>query len=291
VVNNVETLAWAPAVVMRGGKVYAAAGTRIPAEAKQLAFTGRRLFSISGDVVRPGIYEVPVGIQLRWLLEDPKYCGGVKGKLKAVATSGPSGGLLPARLPVDPKFDEKKRADAVARLRERPGPDADLMEWFLTTQVRVGAKSFNLLRVPLDLNFFRNMNSVFKLPVEAMLGAGLVVYADGTDILDQAVNFTEFYRNESCGKCVPCRLGSQKLVQLGTDLLRRRGEGIPTPDTEGLRTDVKQITKVLQLTSICGLGYVAPIPLATALAYFPEELEKRPDPTGETRSERHSATG
>ena len=44
---------------------------------------------------------------------------------------------------------------------------------------------------------------------------------------------------------------------------RRRDEGIPTPDTEGLRLDVKQITKVLQLTSICGLGYVAPIPVSS----------------------------
>ena len=276
VVNNVETLAWAPAIVLRGGERYAAGGWRVPGEGKQASFSGRRLFSVSGDVKRPGVYEVPVGMQLRWLLEDPRYCGGVNGKLKAVATSGPSGGLLPARLPVDPKFDEKKRADAVARIRERSANDADLMDWFLTTQLRVGATSLNLLRVPLDLNFFRNLNSILRLPVEAMLGAGLVVYAEGTDMLDQAVNFTEFYRNESCGKCVPCRVGSQKLVQIGTDLLARRAQGIPTPDVEGLRTDVKEITKVLQLTSICGLGYVAPIPLATALAYFPEELEKKP---------------
>jgi NADH:ubiquinone oxidoreductase subunit F (NADH-binding)/NADH:ubiquinone oxidoreductase subunit E len=275
VVNNVETLAWAPAIVLRGGEKYAAGGWRVPGEGKQASFSGRRLFSVSGDVKRPGVYEVPVGMQLRWLLEDPRYCGGVNGKLKAVATSGPSGGLLPARLPVDPKFDEKKRADAVARIRERSANDADLMEWFLTTQLRVGATSLNLLRVPLDLNFFRNLNSILRLPVEAMLGAGLVVYAEGTDMLDQAVNFTEFYRNESCGKCVPCRVGSQKLVQIGADLLARRAEGIPTLDIEALRTDVKEITKVLQLTSICGLGYVAPIPLATALAYFPEELEKK----------------
>jgi NADH:ubiquinone oxidoreductase subunit F (NADH-binding)/NADH:ubiquinone oxidoreductase subunit E len=276
VVNNVETLAWVPAIVLHGGEKYAAGGWRVPGEGKQPGFSGRRLFSVSGDVKRPGVYEVPVGLQLRWLLEDPRYCGGVVGKLKAVATSGPSGGLLPARLPVDPKFDEKKRADAVARIRERSANDADLMDWFLRTQLRPGATSLNLLRVPLDLNFFRNLNSVLRLPVEPMLGAGLVVYAEGTDMLDQAVNFTEFYRNESCGKCVPCRVGSQKLVQIGTDLLARRDAGIPTPDTEGLRNDVKELTKVLQLTSICGLGYVAPIPLATALAYFPGELEKKP---------------
>src|SRR5205085_10153527 len=96
------------------------------------------------------------------------------------------------------------------------------------------------------------LSTVLRLPVEPMLGAGLVVYADGTDILDQAVNFTQFYRNESCGKCVPCRLGSQKLVQIGTDLLARRGAGVPpaAKEAEGLQADVKEMTKVMQLTSI-----------------------------------------
>jgi NADH:ubiquinone oxidoreductase subunit F (NADH-binding) len=224
------------------------------------------------------VYEIAVGAPLRKLLEDPQYCGGIVGNLKAVATSGPSGGLLPARLPIDPKFDDKKRAEAVARIRERSPADGDVMEWFLRTQAPPGRGSLNLLRVLLDLNFFRHLNTVLRLPVEPMLGAGLVVYAEGTDILDQAVNFTEFYRNESCGKCVPCRLGSQKLVQIGTDLLAGRTAGTPpvAAQADGPRADVKEMTKVLQLTSICGLGYVAPIPLATALAYFPESLGQRP---------------
>jgi NADH:ubiquinone oxidoreductase subunit F (NADH-binding)/NADH:ubiquinone oxidoreductase subunit E len=283
VVNNVETLAWVPGIFLTGGAAYADAGWRVPAEAKRPdpepnrpGFGGRRLFSVSGDVRRPGVYEIAVGAPLRKLLEDPQYCGGIVGNLKAVATSGPSGGLLPARLPVDPRFDEKKRAEAVARIRDRSPADADVMEWFLRTQVPPGRGSLNLLRVLLDLNFFRHLNTVLRLPVEPMLGAGLVVYADGTDVLDQAVNFTEFYRNESCGKCVPCRLGSQKLVQIGTDLLARRAAGVPPADeVAGVRADVAEVTKVLQLTSICGLGYVAPIPLAAALAYFPESLGQR----------------
>ena len=96
----------------------------------------------------------------------------------------------------------------------------------------------NILELPLDLNFFRSVGKVFdqewtagqtglgfSLPVTFLLGAGLVVYAedDGTDMLDQAVNATQFFRNESSGKCVPCRIGSEKLVQIGGPAQQARG--------------------------------------------------------------------
>ncbi len=276
VVNNVETLAWAPAIMLSGGSAYAAGGWRVKEDPK-LGFGGRRLFSISGDVKFPGVYEVPVGLSFRELIEGSKYCRGLsKTGLKAVATSGPSGGLLPAKIPVDPKFDEKKRADAVAKIRERSPSDAEFVEWFFRTKMPVGSSSLNILDLPLDLNFFRHLNSALRLPAEAMLGAAIVVYAGGTDVLDQAVNLTEFYRNESCGKCVPCRIGSQKLVQIGTDLLARRNAGTPPTgkEAEGLKGDIKEITRTLQLTSICGLGYVAPLPLASVLAYFLADVER-----------------
>jgi NADH:ubiquinone oxidoreductase subunit F (NADH-binding)/NADH:ubiquinone oxidoreductase subunit E len=278
VVNNIETLSWAPAIMLRGGAEYASGGWKLTEGGKTIGFSGRRLFSVSGDVRRPGVYEVPVGLPLRDLLEDPRYCAGVTGGgLKAVATSGPSGGLLPARLPFDPKLRDKF-PDAVKRIRERSNNDADLMEWFLRTYLPPDVPDLDLLAVPLDLNFFRNLHAVLRLPVEPMLGAGLAVYAKGCDALDIAVNFSAFYRNESCGKCVPCRLGSQKLVQIGTSLLEQRAQGKPTTGQEAkeLQSDVKELTKVLQLTSICGLGYVAPIPLATALTYFPNDLSKKP---------------
>ena len=127
--------------------------------------------------------------------------------------------------------------------------------------------------MPLELNFFRNLYAVLRMPVEPMLGAGLVVYAEGTDPLDQAVNFTQFYRNESCGKCVPCRIGSQKLARIGLGLLGRRAAGGVTGDeVRAVRQDVQEMTRAMQQTSICGLGYVAPLPLATALAYFPDDV-------------------
>jgi NADH:ubiquinone oxidoreductase subunit F (NADH-binding)/NADH:ubiquinone oxidoreductase subunit E len=291
VVNNVETLAWAPGIILFGGDKYEMGGWRLaPAAGTQgggqgekapepVKMGGRRLFSISGDVARPGVYEVPIGLPLRELVEGKKYCGGlINGPLRAVATSGPSGGLLPARIPVDPKFDAAKRADAVAKIAERSKADAAYMEWFLKTFLPPGAKDLELLDIPLDLNFYRHMNSALRFPVEPMLGAALVVYAGDVDILDQAVNFTEFYRNESCGKCVPCRLGSQKLVQIGHDLIARRDAGKPLtgPAADAVVKDVKDITSALQLTSICGLGYVAPIPLATALSYFIDQMRKKP---------------
>jgi formate dehydrogenase beta subunit len=278
VVNNVETLAWAPGIVLFGGDKYEMGGWRAEAPAT-VKLGGRRLFSISGDVAKPGVYEVAIGLPLRELLESPKYCGGIiNGPLRAVATSGPSGGLLPAKIPIDPKLDEKRRADVVKTISNRSAADAAYMEWFLKTHVPMGAKELDLLDVPLDLTFYRNMESAFKLPVEPMLGAALVVYAGNVDILAEAVNFTEFYRNESCGKCIPCRLGSQKLVQIGTELLARRDSGAPLTGTAvaEVKSDIDQMTRTLKLTSICGLGYVAPFPLATAMAYFSNYLQKKP---------------
>ena len=278
VVNNVETLAWAPGIILFGGDKYELGGWRLPPP-ETVKMGGRRLFSVSGDVAKPGVYEVPIGLPLRELLTSPKYCGGITGgPLRAVATSGPSGGLLPAKVPVDPKFDAKKRTDAVARIAERSAADAAYMEWFLQKFLPMGAAELDLLDIPLDLTFYRHMNGALRFPVEPMLGAALAVYAGKVDVLAEAVNFTEFYRNESCGKCVPCRLGSQKLVQIGSDLLARRDAGTPLTgaDADALASDVREITKALQLTSICGLGYVAPIPLATALAYFPSYLKAKP---------------
>ena len=106
-----------------------------------------------------------------------------------------------------------------------------------------------------------------------MLGAGLAVYAEPADVFDHAVTYTEFFRNESCGKCVPCRIGSQTLVEIGHDLLARRNEGTLTRTTlTVLRNDIETIHKVLNATSICGLGRVAGNPLATALGLFEADL-------------------
>src|SRR4051812_13900440 len=94
-VSNVETFAWVPFIILNSGKAYAEEGVN--------GWKGRRFFSVSGDVKRPGVYEVAMGLTLRELIHGEKYCQGIVGdkKLKAFAPSGPSGGFIPAKLAVN----------------------------------------------------------------------------------------------------------------------------------------------------------------------------------------------
>ena len=102
----------------------------------------------------------------------------------------------------------------------------------------------------------------WKPMVEAgsMLGAGAMVFvAEGTNLLAASTNVLRFFRNESCGKCVPCRVGSHKAHALLTDLLAR-GEGPEAVDDE-----FKDLEEAARLTSICGLGQVAMGPVMSVV--------------------------
>jgi NADH:ubiquinone oxidoreductase subunit F (NADH-binding)/NADH:ubiquinone oxidoreductase subunit E len=271
VVNNVETLAWAPYILLRGGAAYAKHGMK---SNDGTGFSGRRLFSISGDINRPGVFEVPIGLTLGDLINKPDLAGGITQgrKLGFVATSGPSGGILPAKLPIDQSF-RKNLERNLGRMRERSAADADSMKAFVERHLPPGTKHLDVHALPLDLVFFRNLHTVLRLPVEPMLGAGITVYAEGTDPLDTAVNFSQFFRNESCGKCVPCRIGSTKITQIGLGLIERRRVGdVIAPEVEIINENIQELTRAMQQTSICGLGYVAPIPLSCALTYFPDDV-------------------
>lgn len=251
--SNVETFAWVPAIFDRGGLWYRNQGrdpaTPAPSPVNLAAtvtldsvrqrFGGFRLFSISGDVAKPGVYEVPIGITLRELIWE--YCGGMRhGRaFKAVAPSGPSGGFLPARIPT------KLLPDRFVKENVLPGDD-----------------EVDVLDIPLDLNHYRSGG--------LMLGAGLVVYADGTDMVDQALNSLDFYRRESCGKCVPCRLGSQQLVQLTAEIIEGN---VGAGRFLHLEPELQQLFRTMEMTAICGLGAVAFQPLSTLLKYFRPELE------------------
>jgi NADH:ubiquinone oxidoreductase subunit F (NADH-binding) len=97
----------------------------------------------------------------------------------------------------------------------------------------------------------------------SMLGSGaLVVAAEGTDMLAVAANVTRFFRNESCGKCVPCRLGTEHAVQI----LDRVQQGEARLDPAWLQA----MGDTLQQTSICGLGQVALAPLQSVLKHWPD---------------------
>ena len=259
VVNNVETLARVPSVILTP--------TAAP----------KRLFSVSGDVKRPGVYEVPLGMKLRDLLTGEDYCGGVVGELLAVAPSGPSGGLIPARLaiPDPPPASAPELADwfesRKAKLGERGAVWKDVER---VAGVVAGRSELDVLDLELEVDFFRKASAVLAISPVLALGGGIAVFAGKADVFDLAVNFTRFYRNESCGKCVPCRLGSQKLYEIGHDLLAARR--LPTAAREllsaGAREDVTALTEMLGQTAICGLGHVAGVPLVSALAHFPNAL-------------------
>lgn len=95
-----------------------------------------------------------------------------------------------------------------------------------------------------------------------MLGSGAAVFvATGRDLLDVGLSITRFFRNESCGKCVPCRVGSEKAVALV--------EGAGRVDAEG-EALLRALAETMQQTSICGLGQVALGPLLSILSRFPD---------------------
>jgi formate dehydrogenase beta subunit len=113
----------------------------------------------------------------------------------------------------------------------------------------------------------------FKALADAgsMLGSGAIVVCDDTTcMLDMALNAVRFYRNESCGKCVPCRVGSQKMV----DLLARWTQG-GLPETQ-YRADLAlldELSQAMSLTSICGLGQIVPAPIQSVLKHFRAEVD------------------
>ncbi|HEX8872596.1 MAG TPA: NADH-ubiquinone oxidoreductase-F iron-sulfur binding region domain-containing protein [Candidatus Acidoferrum sp.] len=113
----------------------------------------------------------------------------------------------------------------------------------------------------------------FKALAEAgsMLGSGAVVVCDDTTcMLDMALTAVRFYRNESCGKCVPCRVGSQKMVEL----LARWTQG--NLSEAQYRADlglIDELSQAMSLTSICGLGQIVPAPVQSVLKHFRSEID------------------
>ena len=105
------------------------------------------------------------------------------------------------------------------------------------------------------------------------MGAGaLVVVAEGTPMLPLAANVVRFFRNESCGKCVPCRLGTQKATEM---LEAALADGAPLDWPV-----IEKLDLLLRETSICGLGYVALNPLMSVAEHWPSEIPFRSDGAG-----------
>ena len=205
VINNVETFALVPVILVKGPDWFKAQG--------QHGASGLKFLGVSGHVRNPGVYEVPMGIPASEVIF--RLAGGLpEGKsLKAFAPSGASSGFLPA----------------------------------------------SMVDVPLDFKSLAQVGS--------MLGSGaIVVVAQGTCMVDMALNVAKFFRNESCGKCVPCRVGSQKIVDILTDVTRGKGSSQDLDLIEGLE-------ETLLLTSICGLGQVVPNPIKSVITYYKDEVD------------------
>lgn len=199
-INNVETLAMAAAIARRGPAWWKAQGLR--------GCAGLKFISVSGDVARPGVYEVATGTTLAELIA---LAGGVPGgaPVQAIMPGGASTAFVtPAALDTPLDFDHLRRAGS-------------------------------------------------------SLGSGaVVVVAEGRDMLSLAHNVTRFFRNESCGKCVPCRVGSEKAVTLVEQWLA----GQAPPNVVEL---LRELDRTLAQTSICGLGQVALVPLVSVLDRLP----------------------
>jgi formate dehydrogenase/NADH-quinone oxidoreductase subunit F len=113
----------------------------------------------------------------------------------------------------------------------------------------------------------------FKALADAgsMLGSGAIVICDDTTcMLDMALNAVRFYRNESCGKCVPCRVGSQKMTDL---LVRWTQSGLSEAQYKADLGLLDELSQAMSLASICGLGQIVPAPIQSVLKHFRAEVD------------------
>ena len=197
IINNVETLMNIPQIILNGAHWFNQIGTE---QSK-----GTKVFSVSGDVKKPGVYELELGSRLKELVEDV----ALAEKVKMVQVGGATGKIIP----------------------------------------------YEMIDTPLAF--------------ESILGAGAVTVFDETrDIIDVVYRSMEFLAEEGCGKCAPCREGTEVMVEI----LDRFCRG------EGLEEDIEVLQKLastMMLSSLCGLGQAAPIPVIDSLQHFRSSYENR----------------
>ncbi|MDG1670064.1 MAG: NADH-ubiquinone oxidoreductase-F iron-sulfur binding region domain-containing protein [Akkermansiaceae bacterium] len=205
-VNNVETLCAVPHIINRGAEWYQSLGLG--------EHPGTKLISLSGDIKRPGNYEVPIGLPLKTLLYD--WAGGpLEGRsVQAVTMAGLSGGFLGHQILDD---------------------------------------------LTLDDPCIRSHGS--------FLGAGgIMVFDDTRDMVKAAHDAMAFFAHESCGKCFPCRIGTQRL----TERLSSEPNNL---SHEAWTEEVNDIGEAMKATSACGLGMAAPNVTESLQKYFPDQVE------------------
>jgi len=196
VVNNVETLAWAACILQKGSEWFKSVGTE--------KSTGQKIFSISGDCERPGVYEFPLGITVAELLAK---VGG--SNAKAVQIGGASGQCIPAS-----EF---------------------------------------------------NRGIAFE---DIPTGGSIIVFGPQRDMLHVLHNFLDFFVDESCGQCTPCRVGNAKLME-GVQMLQ---EG---KCSMAYLRELCALGETMQLASKCGLGQSSPNAFLSVVNHFRDEIMGR----------------
>jgi len=203
--NNVETWANIPPIILNGSAWFASKGST--------GSKGTKILALTGKIKNTGLVEVAMGTPIRKIVYDIGG-GSLNGKpIKAVQTGGPSGGCLP----VD-KFD-----------------------------------------LAVDFEELSEAGS--------MVGSGgMVVMDEESCMVDVAKYFLTFLQDESCGKCLPCRLGVDRMLEIITDITEGRGR----PEQIDL---LEELAETVSQTALCGLGKTAPNPVLSTLRYFRKEYE------------------
>lgn len=205
VINNVETLANIPQIIVKGPEWFASMGTETS--------KGTKVFALGGKIVNTGLVEIPMGTTLREIIYD--IGGGIPGgkAFKAAQTGGPSGGCIPAAH----------------------------------------------LDTPID---YENLKAIGSM----MGSGGLIVMDEENCMVDVARFFLEFTVDESCGKCVPCRIGTRRLLEMLNKITEGRGT------LEDL-DKMEELCYYIQKNALCALGQTAPNPVLSTLKYFRKEYE------------------
>ena len=201
--NNVETYANIPKIILKGSNWFNEIGTENS--------KGTKVFALGGHINTTGLVEVPIGTSLKEIIYD--IGGGIPNNkaFKAAQTGGPSGGCIPSSL-IDIKMD------------------------------------------------YENL-----IEIGSMMGSGgLIIMDEDTCMVDIAKFFLDFTVGESCGKCIPCRLGTKKVY----DILDEITKGKATLEDSN---KLKDLSIHIKSTSFCGLGQAAPNPVLSTMRYFEDE--------------------
>ena len=217
-VNNVETYASIPWILVNGAEKYAKIGNWVIEKDEKGNWvktvsgnSGTKVFALAGQINNVGLVEVPMGTTLREIIYD--IGGGISGghEFKAVQTGGPSGGCI-----------TKENLDT-----------------------------------PID---YANLGKIGSM----MGSGGMIVLSDKDCMPAMAKFYLEFTKDESCGKCTPCRIGTRRMLEMLQKICDGNG-------TEEMLVELEDLANTIKDTALCGLGQTAPNPILSTLRYFKDE--------------------